>query len=720
MTSAAMASVAFIMAYQVASRATRDTLFLSHFHVHSVLLMISVAAIPAIVTSVFATRAIVKHGPARFVSAAFLVSAVLTLAEWRLALAQPGLGAIVVYLHVAAISPVLLSGFWSVVNEAVDSRTAKRSFGRIAAMGTLGGLVGFALGERLTAWAGAASTLPALALVQVLCAWSTRRLPVPGEPRTESAAVELLSLPEAGRRLLGKRYLRNVALLVVGSSVSATLLDYVFWAQTSDVSHQGLFLMRVFSAFNLAVAVGTFAVQALLSRAALERLGVAPTVGSLPAAMAVGGGLAALLPSPVSGALVRGLGTVLRGSLFRAGYDVLYTAVPAAERRATKTLVDVGCDRFGDILGCGGIALVLALAPGAPLAALFGSCAALAAATLLVVRQLRGGYVASLEQGLRDGMLDRGELDRGEITTQITLAHVLGGAAPTPVTPGGPDLAALAQDLASPDPARVRAALSASSPLDPAFVAQAIRLLAREDVARDAARALLPVATRHVGQLVDALLDPASELHVRYRVPRILASCPLPRAVDGLTSGLADTRFDVRYACGRALARLLEPPSRLVVDRDRILEVVLREARHERRVWDSQRALEQLPDAGEDAYVDAFLRDRAGRSLEHVFTLLSLVLPREPLRIAFRGLLAGDPILRGRALEYLENVLPPDVREELWPHLEPDWPRGRAPDRPASDREQVLDDLLRSNASIEISLEALRRKQGEGLPGADG
>ena len=138
------------------------------------------------------------------------------------------------------------------------------------------------------------------------------------------------------------------------------------------------------------------------------------------------------------------------------------------------------------------------------------------------------------------------------------------------------------------------------------------------------------------------------------------------------------------------------------------------QARHERSVWASQRVLEQLDDAVEEAFVDVFLRERAGRSLEHVFTLLALVLPREPVRIAFRGLFAGDPMLRGTALEYLENVLPEDVRGVLWFHLEPDRPPRRAPGTPAANREQVLSDLLRSNASIEISLEALRRQHREG------
>ena len=39
-----------------------------------------------------------------------------------------------------------------------------------------------------------------------------------------------------------------------------------------------------------------------------------------------------------------------------------------------------------------------------------------------------------------------------------------------------------------------------------------------------------------------------------------------------------------------------------------------------------------------NVFVDEFVKDRASRSLAHVFTLLSLVFPSEALQIAFRGL----------------------------------------------------------------------------------
>jgi hypothetical protein len=64
------------------------------------------------------------------------------------------------------------------------------------------------------------------------------------------------------------------------------------------------------------------------------------------------------------------------------------------------------------------------------------------------------------------------------------------------------------------------------------------------------------------------------------------------------------------------------------------------------------------------------MRRRWPAQLEHVFNLLGLALPAEPLRIALQALHTDDATLRGTALEYLESVLPDDVRAPLWPLLE--------------------------------------------------
>ena len=137
-----------------------------------------------------------------------------------------------------------------------------------------------------------------------------------------------------------------------------------------------------------------------------------------------------------------------------------------------------------------------------------------------------------------------------------------------------------------------------------------------------------------------------------------------------------------------------------------IYAVVLRELAVGRPVWESHRLLDRLDDTGDRSIEDEFIKERANQGLAHVFTLLSLVQPAEPLQIAYRGLLTEDEDLRGTALDYLQETLPPLVRTRLWPFLEDRRPTNRA----AKDRDEIMGDLIRSHASIRLNLEELRRR----------
>jgi hypothetical protein len=131
--------------------------------------------------------------------------------------------------------------------------------------------------------------------------------------------------------------------------------------------------------------------------------------------------------------------------------------------------------------------------------------------------------------------------------------------------------------------------------------------------------------------------------------------------------------------------------------------LIRREVTVSRPVWESHQLLDNVEDP---RFAEGFVKRRAGQSLAHVFTMLSVVLPTVPLQIAYRGLQADDAALRGTALEYLEGVLPRDIRERLWPFLETTTARPG----PVRSREEVLADLMQSNESIMLNLQELRRR----------
>jgi hypothetical protein len=212
---------------------------------------------------------------------------------------------------------------------------------------------------------------------------------------------------------------------------------------------------------------------------------------------------------------------------------------------------------------------------------------------------------------------------------------------------------------------RVRNALRNLDDPEAIHIAQIVQLLAWDDVL-DAARTTLERhADRHVGLLIDALLDHNTDFAIRRRIPRILGTLRSRRALDGVVCGLDDPRFEVRYQAGRAIDRMIRREPTLSVERDRILQVVERELSVEPTVWRAYRLLDRA-DAEEDETTHA----RTDRSLEHAFLLLATVLPREEMLVALQGVDSSDVVLRGLALEYLESVLPHSIRTKLWAILD--------------------------------------------------
>jgi HEAT repeat protein len=234
--------------------------------------------------------------------------------------------------------------------------------------------------------------------------------------------------------------------------------------------------------------------------------------------------------------------------------------------------------------------------------------------------------------------------------------------------------------------------------LSPDELEMTIELLAWDDVAPEAIRALAGAARQHSATLLQHLLDPNEDFAIRRRLVNALADCRTVPVFEGLLGALNDRRFEVRYRAGRALSRMVDDIPGLEVDRNRVLAVVLREITVERGVWESRRLID-APDEEFSPMEAELLRNRTNRSLEHLFTILSLIFPRDMIRLAFHALHTGDSYLRGTALEYLETVLPETIWARLWPLVDQGEPK---PAR-SRDREQVVQDLLATRGSISLA-----------------
>ncbi|MES1256198.1 MAG: hypothetical protein ABUS56_11350, partial [Acidobacteriota bacterium] len=471
-------------------------------------------------------------------------------------------------------------------------------------------------------------------------------------------------------------------------------------------------LLRFFALYYAGTSLASFLLQALSSRRVLERCGLALTISSPSVALLAGsiGGLVA--PGFASLAAGRAGESIFRGSWFRAGYELFYTPIAASERRAAKSIIDVGCDRLGDALGGGLVRLVLLLAPASQSSVVLALALLSAVGAIVAASRLNHWYMRELEDSLveqaggssgsdrtaedstRNILLRMADREGGPLS-QVSAAHDVS----VRFSAGDRELQDILA-LRSRSRRRIIEVLSRDEGVSAALVPHVLPLLAWNPVADYAFFALRKVAEERVGALIDTLLDPAQDYAVRRRLARVFSVCVSQRAADGLLLALDDARFDVRFQSARSLAAILDKNAGIHIDRKRIYAVVLREVAVGRPVWESGRFLDGFVG---DSPLDEFVRDRASQSLAHVFTLLSLVLPREPLQIAFRSLHSEDRHLRGTALEYLEGVLPPAIRPRLWPFLVPaDTPP------PARHHDDVIADLLRSSDSI--TLDGLARR----------
>ena len=91
---------------------------------------------------------------------------------------------------------------------------------------------------------------------------------------------------------------------------------------------------------------------------------------------------------------------VFRGSLFRAGYELCYTPIPPAERRAAKSLIDVGFDRLGDAVGAALVRVALICAPAAQSSAILSVAIVASIGAIVVATRLNRWYIRTLENSL--------------------------------------------------------------------------------------------------------------------------------------------------------------------------------------------------------------------------------------------------------------------------------------------------------------------------------
>ncbi|MEP6914437.1 MAG: Npt1/Npt2 family nucleotide transporter, partial [Acidobacteriota bacterium] len=215
------------------------------------------------------------------------------------------------------------------------------------------------------------------------------------------------------------------------------------------------------------------------------------------------------------------------------------------------------------------------------------------------------------------------------------------------------------------------AILAAGRAARPAPVGSLVGALARPAVSGDAARTLAQYGDAVVPELERRLHDDGTPLDVKRELPAVLVRIGTPLAQQVLIEGLLQADVTLRHRVLTSLNKLHELHPEVIVDQQVVKLLLAAEiAGHYRSYQILGPLRSQLK--SDDAILEG-LRHAMEQELERIFRLMALLnVPAHhgALYDAYVGVRSSTTLVRANALEFLENVLPADLRRVLLPLLD--------------------------------------------------
>jgi ATP/ADP translocase/HEAT repeat protein len=326
---------------------------------------------------------------------------------------------VALYIFVEAMGSLVVIQFWTLANEVFHAREAKRLFGLIGGGGTFANVVFGLLVGKYAKVIGAPNLLWLMVIQLGFCALLARagaRLassaPIIARRAQPAGRAPLLS--RAGLSFLSNKHLGIVACIGAVSAAAVTIVDYQFKLQAAGVLHAQYHEAK---AYNDALAsyFGTFyglcggvalIIQIWVTGRVLERFGILTSLLPLPIGLAIGSGVAAVVPNPnlYVSSLAKGSDTIFRYTINDASMQLLYVPVQPHVRGRAKAFID-GVLKPTAVALTGALLLFYRQAggEGRPLtAAVLG----LISLWILLLVRARAEYVRSLVESLERRHLD--------------------------------------------------------------------------------------------------------------------------------------------------------------------------------------------------------------------------------------------------------------------------------------------------------------------------
>jgi ATP:ADP antiporter, AAA family len=329
------------------------------------------------------------------------------------------------YVWSGVIATLILVQFWLAMGDRFTATEAKRVFAVIGTGSVLGAILGSGLAALLSLTIGArqlivvaAGLLAATALVSRL--FGTTESDTSKRPRTgliEDIYEWLIghrapkqrtgrTLGESLALLRSAPYAKRVAVVVLLSTVTLTLADFVF-KRAIDTHVAPDQMGTVFATIYFGLNVGSLVVQVGLVGWLIRRLSLTTALAILPIIL-FGGALGfAIIGGLAAAIVIKGIDGTFKHTLHRTTTELLYVPMPERVRSTAKTMIDVLGQRGSQAAASIGILGLVALKVDS---SVFGFILAGSAAVWCVAAlELRRHYIN----------LFRGSLQRGLIRTRI-------------------------------------------------------------------------------------------------------------------------------------------------------------------------------------------------------------------------------------------------------------------------------------------------------------
>jgi AAA family ATP:ADP antiporter len=219
-----------------------------------------------------------------------------------------------------------------------------------------------------------------------------------------------------------------------------------------------------------------------------------------------------------------------------------------------------------------------------------------------------------------------------------------------------------------------RAAIAAVGKLKKrTLMASLIERLAVPSLTDDAVNALAAFGDRIVGTLRDYLTDEDLNTDVRREIPKVLQAIGSRSAQAVLTESVLDRDVILRYHTIAALNKLGQQHPERSVDRKLIESVLAAEIMGHYRSYQVLGTLGASLD-DESNPITQGLSESIEKEAERIFRLLKILYPQYDMHSAHVGLQSNEPIVHDNAVEFLDSVLPPEVRSVLIPLFDREVP----------------------------------------------